>query len=167
MKCLLIVMLCALVVTGCIGPVLKAFQTENPNATIVAIDDEPKDGVIDAYGADDDGDGESDREVPGSRERFEQAGFLDENIELLLGTLVTFGIPGTLIGKYWGKIKPMKRLAHTEGMFNGVVGSVQKVRESGKIDAATLAVINQILREAQGEIIGIKEAIAKAKETNT
>lgn len=166
MKCLLIAMLCALVVVGCMGPVLKAFQKENPGKPAYPVYDKPNDGIPDAYAYDNDNDGVPETEVAGSREQLEQVGFLGDNIGALLA-LALGGTGLTGLARYWSRLQPLKRLAHAEAMFTGVVGSVQKVRESKDITPDVLAVINQILKEAQGEIVGIKEAIAKAKETNT
>ena len=152
MKCLLIVMLCALV-GGCIGSTLKDFWAENPGSPVYIVDDDG-DGVPEALAS-------KDGELAGTREQFTEAGIFDEHIGALLGL---FG-GGAATGLY-RLLKPAKRTLHAEAMFRGVVGAVQKVREEGSISTETMAVINNILKEVTAGIPGIKEAIAKAKETN-
>lgn len=150
--------------SGCgMGKLLQDFSADNPDATIVPIDDDG-DGVPEAYGADLDGDKVSDKEIPGSRERLAEAGFLDENVELLLLTIGGLGIPGVgLAGKWWGKLRPTKRAIHWQTMFGGVVKSVQAVRESKEITPETLATANQVLQSVQKDIQGLEAAILHFK----
>ncbi len=158
---IMLIVLCAVFVGGC-ASVLKEFRQENPNAAIVIID-EDGDGLPEAYGADEDGDGVSDREIPGSREQFEQAGMLDGNIGLLLATIATVFPAAGILGRLSDKIKPTKRTLHWQAMTKGLIKSFQTVRESGEIDADTLKVINQALHTVQKEIVGLETVVATFK----
>ena len=153
-----------LLVGGCAGisSLVDDFKADNPDASIVAID-EDGDGLPEALGSDTNGDGLVDEELPGSRAYFAEAELFDQGISDLLLTL-GLSIPfAGIAGKFWGAYKPAKRAVNAERLFKGVVDSVQRVRESGKLDVDSIKAVNAALHEAQQQVKGLEKAIAMAK----
>ena len=85
----------------------------------------------------------------------------DESIATLLGIAAgIIGIPGlTLIGKLWGRVKPMKMLAE-------VVANVQDAKDELKADnlPAALAIVKEKLSNQSPELVAAVKKIKKAKK---
>jgi len=140
----------------------KAFSASNPTAAQIPVDEEG-DGIVDFLGVDADGDHKVDTdpageliEVPGSRREYADAGAtggaIAESITLV-GTILGLPIMG-LVGKWWGKRKPLKQ-------FTDLVRKFEEARvEGGPEDAVTFSrdVLKTFAREQPGAYLIAKAA---------
>jgi len=110
----------------------EAFRAANPNAGMIPVD-EDGDGTIDFLGVDADGDHKVDVdpagklvEVPDSRASYSAAGAVDTGVADFLPLVAAIiGIPGVgLLGKWWGKQKPVKQ-------FTTLVGAFENAKRTG------------------------------------
>ena len=98
-------------------------------------------------------------EVPGSRQKFADAGETDSNLATLLISLGLIGIPGVgIAGKLIGAVRPNQR-------FAGLVNAVEKIKEiaSGGNGRVSHTSIRRILNETSDQIVGMEKAVKKVK----
>ena len=144
---------------------VNAFKEANPGAGAVIPVDENGDGSTDFYAQDLDNDRKADRdddgniiEVPGTRPPLQDAEQMDMDIAeiaTILGGIV--GIPGIgLIGSYWGRRRPIKRLTT-------VVRSFEKAKQDDKADGY-ITFSKETLKAIQEEMPGLRVLIDKLRK---
>ena len=178
-KWIALILICAFV-GGCAGftkfsQSAEEFFEDNPKVDPgSAVDfDVTGDGSWDFTGFDGDGDGEPDLdssgkpiELPGSRERFAQAGQLDLTIAGLLGAVGLFGVPGGAVAqRLWLRFRPAKRTVHAENVIRGMILSAEKIRQSAK-DNKPMAIgeLNKIFAAVAKDVPGFINTVEQVKK---
>jgi hypothetical protein len=147
---------------------VDGFKDKNPNVAVLPVDVD-KDGVVDFIGVDANNDNVADvdekgnvKVVPGSREPFDDAKFVDvEMSEVFTSLGLLFGVPGVgLIGKWWGRRKPMQK-------FTALVSKFEEARvsDSPKDVVVFSRDVLDTLRDEQPEIYALVRAIRMSEKT--
>jgi len=147
---------------GSLNTIVEKFQQDNPDAGMIPIDDDG-DGTPEAFGVDLDGDHRVDRdddgnmiEVPGSRVEITELGQMDTDVGELI-TLVgsAFGIGGGILGGWWSRRKPIKKL-------NLLATSIEKAKVKGAPEGM-IQISKELLELYLSESPGFIEALNKTR----
>jgi len=170
---LAIIAMCVILFVGCdfgqrINNAREAFMTDNPTAATIPVD-EDGDGTTDFWGVDADGDHKVDTdssgklvEVPNTRQPLAEAGEVDTNIGQLIALAgAAFGLPTSILGAWWVRRKPIKRLTT-------LATAIEKSKQDGTPEGfitLSKASLELYLREMPGlvEVLNKMRAGEKAK----
>ena len=108
--------------------------------------------------------------VPGSKRAIAEDRALAEELDAgavdlitLIGSICGAGGLAGLVGRIWGKHKPMRQLAETQLKVRGIVESVDGVLKSDKFNAETVTAIREVLATVQETKDGVVEYVKDVK----